>query len=474
MRDEAFLAELEQVVGTGNCLTEPDIVASFTTDWTGRYRGEALAVVRPGSAGEVGAVLCAAGRHRAAVIPQGGNTSLVGGSVPRAAAEAGDRPQVVLSLRRLDEVELVEATSRLLLAGAGTTLAVVASAAATVGCRVGIDLAARDSATLGGMVATNAGGLNVFRFGSMRSRLAGLEVVLADGSVVQHLGGLMKDNVGWDASSLFAGSEGTLGVVTRVMLRLERIPAWRITALVACRDLATALDLVAGPLASLPALEAVELTLADGMRLVCEASGLPPAVGAGAGAQAWLTLEAAGDHDPADELGAALEHEGVVDIAVASDSVTRSRLWAYREQHTEAVSREGVAHKLDVSVRPAHIGELVDALPARVAAVAPEARMWLWGHVADGNLHVNVVGPPADDDTVDDAVLRLALELGGSISAEHGVGVARRRWLTSARSAAALDLVARVKHSLDPTGLLNPGVLEPVPPIPKLSAKAAT
>jgi FAD/FMN-containing dehydrogenase len=213
----SLASELEAVVGAPNCLTDEELVASFTTDWTGRYSGAAVAVVRPASAEEVAAILIVAGRHGAAVIPQGGNTGLVGGSVPRADGES-DRPQLVLNMRRLAGVDQLDVASRLLGAGAGTTLAAAQEAASLAGFHLGIDLAARDSATLGGMVATNAGGLHVFRYGSMRARVAGLEAVLADGTIVSHMSGLVKDNVGWDLQALLAGSEGTLAVVTRVML----------------------------------------------------------------------------------------------------------------------------------------------------------------------------------------------------------------------------------------------------------------
>ncbi|MGO9558957.1 MAG: FAD-binding oxidoreductase [Acidimicrobiales bacterium] len=455
-----FLSEVEAVVGARDCMTDQEVVASFTTDWTGRYSGDAVAVVRPANPEEVAAVLVAAGRHGVAVIPQGGNTGLVGGSVPRA-DQAESRAQVVLSLRRLAGVDQLDAVSRLLGAGAGTTLAAAQEAASRAGFHVGIDLAARDSATLGGMVATNAGGLHVFRYGPMRARLAGVEAVLADGTIVSHLSGLVKDNVGWDLGALLAGSEGTLAVVTRVMMRMEPLPRHRVAALVALPDASAAVDLVTGPLRSLPSLEAAELTLVDGMRLVCEHAALPAPIGLADGAAAWLTVEAASAHDPTDELAGALADGRVLAAAVAADPQTRTRLWAYRERHTEAVATLGIPHKLDVAVVPSRLPELLDALPFVVEEACPSARLIVWGHVADGNVHVNVIGPPADDYTIDDAVIQLVLGLGGSISAEHGIGVAKNRWLAAARPSGTLDLMSRVKLALDPASILNPGVLEP-------------
>ncbi len=463
-RAAGLLSELEAIVGAPNCVSDPEIVGSFTTDWTGRFSGDAVAVLRPASTAEVAAVLVVAGRHGAAVIPQGGNTGLVGGSVPRARsrtdAAGGGRPQLVLSLRRLDAIDVSDPAARLLGAGSGTTLGAAQAAARSVGLHLGIDLAARDSATLGGMVATNAGGLQVFRYGAMRARTAGLEAVLADGTVVSHWKGLAKDNVGWDLAGLLSGSEGTLAVITRVLVRLEPLALHRLAALVAMADIRSAIDLVTGPLRSLSCLEAAELTLTDGMQLVCAHSGLPEPIGVAEGATAWLTVEAASSTDPTDELAEALDDERVLAVAVGVDDAARERLWAYRERHTEAVSTLGIPHKLDVSVMPSRLPELFEALPGLVETASPGARLVVWGHVADGNVHVNVVGPSPDDFAAEDAVVRSVLDLNGSISAEHGIGVAKTRWLAAARPPGTLEPSRRVRRALDPGAILNPGVLE--------------
>lgn len=455
-----LLSALGEAVGPAHCITDPDRLDSYTTDWTGRFRGEAVAAVRPASNDEVAAVLLAAGAAGAAVIPQGGKTGLVGGSVPRSAPGPPERPQVVLSTSRLGGVSSCDRAARLLDAGAGTILAEAQQEAGARGMHLGIDIAARGSATLGGMVATNAGGMHVMRYGPMRARLAGLEAVLADGTVATQMSGLVKDNVGWDLPSLLAGSEGTLAVVTRVLVRTEPQPAHRVTALAGLRDAQSAVALAVGPLSALASVEAVELTLQAGMQLVREHASLAEPPGAGGGASAWLTVEATSDRDPTDELAAALDDPGVLDVAVGMDAAARERLWAYRERHTDGVSSLGVPHKLDVSVRPERLHELVDALPAEVEKASPGARLIVFGHVADGNLHVNVVGPAADDSTVDDAVFRLVLGLGGSISAEHGVGVAKARWLSAARSPGTLEVMRRVKRALDPAGVLNPGIFD--------------
>ncbi len=449
--------DLASALGPRGLVTDPEQIMSYTTDWTGRWSGAAAAVVRPHDVDEVRSVLEIADRHGTAVVPQGGNTGLVGGSVPR----RGQRRQIVLSLAGLGGLELVDAGAHVLVAGAGTTLAEAQAAASGIGRHVGIDLAARDSATLGGMLATNAGGMHVIRYGPMRARVGGVEAVLADGTVISQLSGLVKDNVGWDPVGLLAGSEGTLAIVTKVLMRLEPAPAHRVTALVAVRGIAGAVALVDGPLRRLASLEAAELTLADGMELVTSQFGLPSPIGSAARPSAWLTVDAASDTDPTDELAGALDDPSVIDVAVASDAAARGRLWAYREMHTDAVSHLGVPHKLDVSVAPPRLADLLDELPGVVDRVAPGARLIAWGHVADGNVHVNVVGPPPDEDAIDDAVFRLVLGLGGSISAEHGIGIAKRRWLRLSRSPGTLDLMARVKAALDPHDLLNPGVLVP-------------
>ncbi|MHB1987887.1 MAG: FAD-binding oxidoreductase [Acidimicrobiales bacterium] len=464
-----LVPELVSVLGRQHCFTDPEITASFTTDWTGRYSGEATAVVMPSTTEQVAAVLAIADRHGVAVIPQGGNTGLVGGSVPRGAAPVGltagsshrPRRQLVLSLRSLSGVARIDRSSGLLEAGGGTPLAMAQAEASAAGFHLGIDLGARDSATLGGMAATNAGGLQVHRYGSMRARLAGLEAVLADGTTVSHMSGLAKDSVGWDPAGLLVGSEGTLGIITRVLVRMERLARHRVAVVAALTDAAAAIDLVQGPLRTLSSLEAAELTLTDGMELVCHHAQLTPPVGSTEGAKAWLTLEAAGSSDPSEELARALDDSRVLATAVATDAATRARLWAYRERHPDAVSSLGVPHKFDVAVTPSRLAHVLAALPGLVTSLSAGARLIVWGHVAEGNLHVNVVGPPAEDYAVDDAVLDLVLSLGGSISAEHGIGIAKVRWLSAARPTGTLELMARVKRALDPAGILNPGVLEP-------------
>jgi FAD/FMN-containing dehydrogenase len=441
-----LLDDLRAAVGPGHVLVDADLRAGYEVDWTGRFRGTAAAVVRPGSSAEVAAAVRACGRHGAAVVPQGGNTGLVGGGVPLAG-------EVVLSLRRLDALAPVEPLAGAVTVGAGATLAAVQAHVAGHGLDVGVDLAARDTATIGGMAATNAGGLAFVRHGAMRARVAGLEAVLADGGVVTRLSGLDKDNTGYDLSGLLCGSEGTLGVITAVRLRLVRRVDERVTALVGFPDVGAAVDAVAELRRAGVVLEAAELMFGDGLVLVGDHLGIAPPVLA----PAVLLLEWADERSTAAVAALA----GTTDVAVAEDPSPRAGLWRHREAHTEAVGALGIAHKLDVTVPLPAVPEFVADVRAATSALAPGSTCVLFGHAADGNLHVNVVGPPAEDETVDDAVLRLAAGRGGSISAEHGIGTAKKRWLPLNRSPTELAVMRAVKAAFDPAGVLNPNVLLP-------------
>jgi FAD/FMN-containing dehydrogenase len=312
----------------------------------------------------------------------------------------------------------------------------------------GVDFAARDACTIGGMVATNAGGERVLRYGTMRAQLLGAEAVLPDGSVVSRLTGLPKDNTGYDVVSLLAGSEGTLGVVTRVRLRLVPAVGGRAVALVAVDDTAAAVELVRTLRDALPSLEAAELFFADGVALVRDKTGLSaPFAG---DHPAYLLVECAQRTDPTDDLLDALSScTGVRDATVASDARGRQALWAYRESHTEAINAAGVPVKLDVAVPLAALADAVAAVPGVVSAAAPDARTILFGHVAEGNLHVNVLNAVDEAEQVSDGVLRLVASYGGSISAEHGVGRAKREWLHLSRSAEEIALMR------DPSGIVT-------------------
>ncbi|MCY7363755.1 MAG: FAD-binding oxidoreductase [Frankiaceae bacterium] len=445
------LEELRAAVGAEHVLVDADLTASYETDWTGRFTGRAGCVVRPRDTEQVAAVLRACDRAGVPVVVQGGNTGLVGGGVP-----AGG--EVLLSLTRLDELGEIDVAAGQVTAGAGVTLAALQAHARAAGLDFGVDLAARDSATLGGLVATNAGGIRVLRYGSMRAQLLGAEAVLADGSVVSRMAGLLKDGTGYDLVSLLAGSEGTLGVVTRVRLRLVPRATARCVALLALESTQAAVDLLPGLRERLPSLSGAELVYADGIALVRKHSGLPAPFEQDF--PAYLLLECADRTDPTDALVEAVgEADGLLDARIASDPAGRRALWAYREQHTEAISAEGVPVKLDVSVPLRALPGLVDRLGPAIAAVAPTARSVVFGHVNEGNLHVNVLGAGDLGEDVTEAVLRLVAELSGSISSEHGVGRAKAAWLSLSRSPTEIAAMRAIKTALDPRGTLNPGVL---------------
>ena len=443
------LDTLAAIVGAEHVIADRSMLASYETDWTGRFAGRALAAVRPRDTGQVAAVIEACAGAGISVCLQGGNTGLVGGSVPVDGA-------VLLSLARLDEIGDVDAVAGQVTVGAGVVLSRLQQHVRPLGFDVGVDFAARDSCTIGGMAATNAGGERVLRYGTMRAQVLGVEAVLADGSVVSRLGGLPKDNTGYDVVSLLVGAEGTLGVLTRLRLRLVPLLTGRAVALVAVDDTAAAVRLVQQARDALPSLEAAELFFAGGIDLVRRHTGLPAPFGDEH--PAYVLLECAQRNDPSDDLLELLEASADVrDATVASDARGRHALWQYREAHTESINAEGVPVKLDVAVPLRSLADCVAALPSAITTGRPI----LFGHVNEGNLHVNVLDAQDDAEAVTDAVLRLVASYGGSISAEHGVGRAKQAWLGLSRSAEEIAVMRAIKHALDPRGLLNPGVLLP-------------
>jgi FAD/FMN-containing dehydrogenase len=433
---------LADAVGAQHVRTED--LSAHSTDWTGRWVGNAGFVVAPNNVKEVRNVLVICAKAGIGVVPQGGNTGLVGGGVPHG--------EVVLDLRRLTTIE-VDPVAGQVLAGAGATIADVQAAARAAGFRYGVDLASRDTATVGGTVATNAAGLRAVRLGDTRAQLIDAEAVLSTGAVLSRRGGLTRDNSGYDLPRWVCGSEGTLAVVTAARLRLLPEPADRVTALLAFADAAGAVS-AASALRREPAVEVLELMTAQGVALVCEQHGLPAPFPVPH--PVLLLVEA-------DEgLGALVAGlPGVADAAVGADAADTRRLWAYRELHTESVSRVGVPHKLDVALPLPAFAPFVSTIPSVVEERWPGAAIWMWGHVGEGNLHLNITGVDPSDEELDDVVLRRVAEAGGSISAEHGIGRAKQRWLPLVRSAEEIAVWRGVKAAFDPTGTLNPGVLLP-------------
>jgi FAD/FMN-containing dehydrogenase len=443
----AVLRSLAGIVGERHVLTG-DLAAGYEADWTGRFQGRAAAVVRPRDTAEVAAVLALCTGAGLPVVPQGGNTGLVGGGVPL-------HGEVVLSLTRLTGLGPVDREAAQVTAGAGVTLQRVADAGP--GLDLGVLIASRGSATVGGAVATNAGGLRVLRYGPMRAQLRGLEAVLADGTVVSHLAGLTKDNTGYDYPSLFAGSEGTLAVITRARLRLIPRADELVTAIIGLGSLAELHALARQAVSEVPGLMSAEFFTENGLGILIDRAGLAPPLPAAA--PVYLLLEASG--------AAALDDlAGVIagrDAVVGQSPADRRRLWAYRERHPEAAGFLGVPIKLDVCVPSAHWVRLAASAAAVVAEADPGAKVITYGHVADGNVHVNIVPGQTADGRHEDAVFSLVASLGGSISAEHGIGALKARWLALARTPEELALFTRIRSALDPSGTLNPHVLPQAP-----------
>ncbi len=447
---DALAGRLAGVVGESQVAVDPGVTAAYATDFTGGFGGPVRLVARPGDTREVAGVVRICAEAGVPVVPQGGNTGLVGGGVPGAEGQA----PVVLSLTRLDGLGEVDPVARQVTVGAGVTLARLHGQVRAAGLEFGMDLAARDAATIGGMIATNAGGERVVRYGTMRAQVAGLEAVLADGQIVDRLAGLPKDNTGYDLTGLLAGSEGTLGVITAARLKLRPRLPHHVTALLALDTLADAIE-VLGPLRDLASLEVAEFFFADGLDLVREHAGLAAPFRAPHGV--YLLVECADRRDPAGELMDALDAAPRLrDVAVALTGADRRRLSAYRELHTEAVNARGVPLKLDVTVPLPELPDFLDDV--RGLARASDAVPYLYGQLAEGNAHVNLVGA-TDREALADAVLHRVAAAGGSISAEHGVGRAKAAHLGLSRSPAEIAAMRAIKRALDPGDILNPGVI---------------
>ncbi len=446
-----IIAELTEIVGPAQLLDSPELTEKYRIDWTGRFRADDAIVARPSTVDEIAAIIKICGDRGIAIVPQGGNTGLVGGSVPLDG-------ELVVSTERLIGVESVHATTGLLVAAAGTPLAHVQRAAHKAGWGYGVDIASRDTATIGGTVATNAAGLRVLRYGATRAQVTSIAFVDGTGTTHALSAGTLRDNTGFHMPSVMCGSEGTLGLITQVRVSLVPDYPERTTALVRFddpRDAACAVESVRG---FLPSVESAELFFASGVELVCMAFGLALPFAENTGG--YVLVEIADTSDQTEQLGDVVASwRGVADVAVAHDSSGRKRLWQYRERHTEAIATIGTPHKLDVAVPPGMLADFIDAVPDVVAHVDPVATVWLFGHGGEAAVHVNVTGLAANDDTVDNAVLQLVADFGGSISAEHGIGTAKLGWIGLAHDPESLALRCRLKAAFDPHNIMNPNVL---------------
>jgi FAD/FMN-containing dehydrogenase len=445
---------LRKIVGHQHVLTENDLTTSYSVDWTGRFVGSTPIVVRPGNTDETASVVKLLNKNSVPLVPQGGNTGLVGGSIPMSG-------EVLLSLKRLNTVEPVDGLALQVTVGAGATLAETQEHVRDHNFEIGVDLAARDSCTIGGMIATNAGGINVLRYGAMREQLIGVEAVMSDGTVIKHLEGLEKDNTGYHLPSLLAGSEGTLAVITKARLRLRpRLPE-KVTALIAFESVHDAVEVSTRLRQQLTSLHALEAIFTSAMTLVSAHIGAQVPVGPNG--KAWLLVEVASGTDPFEEFQQALQtcDDKIMDVAVATDDRSRSKLWRFREQITEAIAITGTPHKLDVTIGLARLEKFIDEIPEVVKHADPNSLIYLFGHLGDGNVHVNVVGIDGSEPSniVESEVLSFVASLGGSISAEHGIGTAKKSYLHLNRTSDELRFFRNIKKALDPNNIMHPNCL---------------
>ncbi|OJZ70369.1 oxidoreductase [Mycobacterium paraffinicum] len=444
-----MLRSLAEVVGSNHVVTDPDVLAGRSVDHTGRYRGRASALVRPGSAEQVAEVLRVCRDAGAHVTVQGGRTSLVAGTVP-------EHDDVLLSTERLHGIEDVDTVERRVHVGAGATLAAVQRAAGAAGLLFGVDLAARDSATVGGMASTNAGGLRTVRYGNMGEQVVGLQVALPDGSLLRRHSGVRRDNTGYDLSALFVGAEGTLGVITALELRLRPTPARRVTAICGFDDLAALVN-AGRTFRDTDGIAALELIDGRAAALTGEHLGVGSPVDGD-----WLLLvELAADHDQTDRLadlldGARMSSEPAVGVDVAA----QQRLWQVRESLAEVLGVYGPPLKFDVSLPLSSIDEFARAAVDLVGAHAPGALPVLFGHIGEGNLHLNVLRCPVErENALYGPMMELIALSGGNVSSEHGVGTRKRQYLGMSREPADIAAMRTIKAALDPTGYLNAAVL---------------
>lgn len=446
-----LLTQLADVVGAAHVSTDPDVLAGRIVDHTGRYRGHASALVRPGTDEEVAAVLRICRDAGVCVTVQGGRTSLVAGTVP-------EHDDVLLSTERLSAIAEVDTVERRVRVGAGATCADVQRAAAAHGLVFGVDLASRDSATVGGMASTNAGGLRTVRYGNMGEQILGLDVALPDGTVLRRHSLVRSDNTGYDLTALFVGSEGTLGVITGLDLRLYPTAAHRVTAVAGFDDL-DALIAAGRRFRDADGIAALELIDSRASALTAEHLNVAAPVEG-----AWqLLIEMAGDTDHTEALADALEDAELVgEPAVGMDISASQRLWQVRESIGEVLGWYGPPLKFDVSLPLSKISEFAARATATVAEHAPDAIPVLFGHIGEGNLHLNLVRCNVSGDTeraLYAAMMMLIAECDGNVSSEHGVGTRKRDYLTMSRTDADIAAMRAVKKAFDPTGYLNPAVL---------------
>jgi FAD/FMN-containing dehydrogenase len=464
----SLIAQLSEAVGPRNVLTAAADVAPFCTDWRKRFTGRADAVVFPATTREAAAVVLVCTRHAAAIVTQGGNTGLSGGATP-----APDGHSVVLNTRRMNRIRDIDPDNDTITVEAGCTLQAVRDAAQHAGRLFPLSLAAQGSCTIGGNLATNAGGTQVLRYGNTRDLALGLEVVLPSGDVWDGLRALRKDNSGYDVKQVFIGSEGTLGVITAATLKLFALPRSRLTALAGLESVEAAIELlkrmraVAGP-----TLTAFELMSRDSLNPVAPMLGLKqfpfePLT-------PWTVLLEISDHEDESHARSLLEAgldpasgAPVIDAVLSRSLAESERLWRLREAIPESQAQSGGNVKHDISLPLSRVSDFVQETGERLAREFDWAHPVVFGHLGDGNLHYNVgcragVSPQVafeHEQALNEIVYEAVYECGGSISAEHGLGQLKRGAARRYKSAVELALMHAIKSALDPDGRMNPGKL---------------
>ncbi|WP_342358679.1 FAD-binding oxidoreductase [Terrarubrum flagellatum] len=473
MTHDSFLGELKAIAGERYVVTQPSDVEPFATDHRARYRGSALAVVKPSSTDEVARVVAACAKTGVAVTPQGGNTGLCGGATPLSA-----KPGIILRLDRLNRIRSVEAAEETITVEAGCTLADVQAAAAREGLLFPLSLGAEGSCQIGGNISTNAGGIAVLRYGNMRQLVLGLEVVLPDGSVLNSLRRLRKDNAGYDLKHLFIGAEGTLGVVTAASLKLFPAIRTRSIALMQLASVENALAMFARARATfgerISSFEIIGSSYMDFVLRYVQGTATP------FGQKApWYLLIEAGDALVDADIGQSMEklladafEAGLIsDATIASSLAQEEAIWKLRHGVTGEFKLAGKTMSHDSSVPVARQPEFTAAVEAGVSAAYPDANVMMVGHIGDGNIHVVVLFPHhrfADEETYEEAshaidiiIDDIVIAMDGSITAEHGVGTTYRKRLAHMKGGPELELMRSVKKMLDPAGLMNPGKIFP-------------
>ena len=469
MSHPTLIEELVAIVGASHVLTTAADTAPYLTDWRGRYHGAARCLVRPANTAEVAAVVRACGEAGVAIVPQGGNTSHCGASIPDASGDA-----VLLCLSRMNAIRAIDPANNTMTVEAGCVLQSVQQAAAEVGRLFPLALAAQGSCQIGGNLSTNAGGIHVLRYGNTRELTLGLEVVLPNGDIWDGLRGLRKDNTGYDLKQLFIGAEGTLGIITAAVLKLFPLPNASATAWLAIDSVRAAVALLGELQAAFgQALTACELVSDVALGLVVR--HVPGCQRPLADSPWYLLVEVSGGGGDKEhgELAATLEvflerafeSEAISDAVIAQSGEQARRLWALREAISEAQKIDGISVKHDIALPISCLPDFVDAADAALKAAYPGVRIVTFGHVGDGNLHYNASMPLAADNArfliheraVNLQVHDLVHRFGGSISAEHGIGQLKRDELARYKSPVELELMRSIKRALDPQGLMNPG-----------------